>query len=347
MYIIICNFNLFIASIYYFIHLFCTVINKTAKSEAEEKTSTAEPTLRREDSNLSRKSLTKIKAAISQNTANAGIPKPTLFKSNSAASILNKKDKTVESAALIKKDKSSSSSTISSDKLKSACVQSHSTKLLDDVKDIDEGDADNLILVADYVNDIYSYLFKLEVEQPVLKNHLEGQTEVFAKMRSVLIDWINEVHTQFHLVAETFQLAVAIIDRYLQSVKDTKRSHLQLVGVTALFIAAKYEELFPPAIADFIYITDDTYTGKQIRQMELQIFKALDCNLSRPLPIHFLRRFSKAADAEDSHHAMSKYFLELAMIEYDMSHYKPSEVSTKFDIYSYYKMQKIVNIFLL
>ncbi|XP_075145311.1 G2/mitotic-specific cyclin-B-like [Haematobia irritans] len=102
-----------------------------------------------------------------------------------------------------------------------------------------------------------------------MKNHLEGRAELYAKMRAVLI----EVHTQFHLVAETFQLAVAISDRYLQIVKDTKRSHLQLVGVTALFIAAKYEELFPPAIADCIYITDDTYTSKQIRQMELQIFK--------------------------------------------------------------------------
>ncbi|TMW42837.1 hypothetical protein DOY81_012083, partial [Sarcophaga bullata] len=143
----------------------------------------------------------------------------------------------------------------------------------------------------------------------------------------ILIDWINDIHAQFHLVAETFQLTVAIIDRYLQVVKDTKRSHLQLVGVTALFIAAKYEELFPPAITDFIYITDDAYTGKQIRQMELQILKTIDCNLSRPLPIHFLRRFSKAADAEHHHHAMSKYFLELAMIEYDMSHYKPSEIA--------------------
>lgn len=298
------------------------VINKTNKTDTDV---TVEPSLRREDSNLTRKSLTKIKAAITQNVA--ATTKPTLTKSNSAAAVLIRKEtKTTESTT-------TAAATAANNKLKIISVQSHSSKLLDDVKDIDEGDAENLILVSDYVNDIYSYLFKLEAEQPVMKNHLEGQAEVYAKMRAVLIDWINEVHTQFHLVAETFQLAVAIIDRYLQTVKDTKRSHLQLVGVTALFIAAKYEELFPPAIADFIYITDDTYTGKQIRQMELQIFKALDCNLSRPLPIHFLRRFSKAAEAEDSHHAMSKYFLELAMIEYDMSHYKPSEVGVQIIIY--------------
>lgn len=295
------------------------VINKT-KADTNGKLATLEPTLKREDSNLSRKSLTKIKAVITQQTT--GVKKPILGqKSNSApSSLVSKRENIVAKSAEAVKES----------KLKIVSVQSHSSKLLEGVKNIDDGDKDNLMLVSEYVNDIYSYLFKLETEQPINKNHLEGQAEVYAKMRGVLIDWINEVHIQFHLVAETFQLAVAIIDRYLQTVKDTKRSQLQLVGVSALFIAAKYEELFPPAIADFVYITDDTYTAQQIRQMELQIFKSLDCNLSRPLPIHFLRRFSKAADAEDSHHAMSKYFLELAMIEYDMAHYKPSEVGYVF-----------------
>uniref|UniRef100_A0A1A9ZX30 Uncharacterized protein n=1 Tax=Glossina pallidipes TaxID=7398 RepID=A0A1A9ZX30_GLOPL len=204
---------------------------------------------------------------------------------------------------------------------------SYSSGLLDGVNDIDKDDAENLLLVSEYVNDIYDYLFQLESEQPVVKNHLEGQAEVNANMRAVLIDWINEVHLQFRLIPETFQMAVAIIDRYLQAITDTKRSQLQLVGVTGLFIAAKYEELFPPPITDFVYITDESYTDSQIRKMELKMIKTLDCNLSRPLPIHFLRRFSKAAEAEDIQYAMSKYFIELAMIESNMAYYKPSEIA--------------------
>ncbi|CAD7015320.1 unnamed protein product [Ceratitis capitata] len=61
--------------------------------------------------------------------------------------------------------------------------------------------------------------------------------------------------------------------------------------------------------------------------MELKIIKILECNLSRPLPIHFLRRFSKAANVEDIHHAMAKYFLELTSVEYDLAAYKPSEIA--------------------
>jgi len=194
------------------------------------------------------------------------------------------------------------------------------------VEDIDADDQENLILVSEYVNDIYNYLYELEDQQPIHVDHLANQLEVSSRMRAVLIDWINEVHMQFHLLTETFHMAVAITDRYLQVVKSTKRKHLQLVGVTALFIATKYEELFPPAMADFVFITDNTYTDREIRLMELQILKTIDNNLSRPLPIHFLRRYSKAACAEDAHHAMSKYFLELSAIDYDLASYKPSEV---------------------
>lgn len=97
--------------------------------------------------------------------------------------------------------------------------------------------------------------------------------QISPKMRGVLIDWLNEVHYQFHLTLETFHMTVSIIDRYLQEVTQLSRKYLQLVGVTALFIASKYEDLFPAEIGDFVYIADNTYTKKQILQMEKQIIR--------------------------------------------------------------------------
>uniref|UniRef100_A0A1B0BUF1 Cyclin-like domain-containing protein n=1 Tax=Glossina palpalis gambiensis TaxID=67801 RepID=A0A1B0BUF1_9MUSC len=99
----------------------------------------------------------------------------------------------------------------------------------DVVNDIDEGDGENLLLLCEYVDDIYDHLLELEFEQPIVKNPLEGQVEVNINMHAVLIDWINEVPLQFRLIPKTFQMAVTIIDRYLQSVTDTKQ--LQLVGI--------------------------------------------------------------------------------------------------------------------
>lgn len=69
-----------------------------------------------------------------------------------------------------------------------------------------------------------------------------------------------------------------------------------MVGVTALLLASKYEEMFSPDVADFVYITDNAYTGAEVREMEMTILKELNFDLGRPLPLHFLRRASKAGE---------------------------------------------------
>lgn len=183
-------------------------------------------------------------------------------------------------------------------------------------------------MCPDYVNDIYKYLHLLERVFPIRENFLHQQMDVTPKMRSVLLDWINEVHNQFSLETETYYMAVSMIDRYLQSEPSTSRKYLQLVGVTALFMASKYEELMPPEINDFVYVTDDTYSKEQILKMEMRIFSKLGFNLSKPLPIHFFRRFAKASGSlGDRQYLAGKYFMELATVDYDMTKYHPSEVS--------------------
>lgn len=83
------------------------------------------------------------------------------------------------------------------------------------IEDIDEEDKNNPILVSVYSNDIYTHLRNLEAQFPITKGYLQGQ-EVTPKMRCVLVDWLIEVHEQFHLMQETLYLTIAIIDRFLQ-----------------------------------------------------------------------------------------------------------------------------------
>ncbi|XP_014603967.1 PREDICTED: G2/mitotic-specific cyclin-B [Polistes canadensis] len=194
------------------------------------------------------------------------------------------------------------------------------------IENIDETDKENPILVSAYCNDIYEYLRSLEQKFPIKKEYLTGQ-EVTPKMRSVLVDWLVEVHQQFHLMQETLYLTVSIIDRFLQSYQTIDRKRLQLVGVTAMFIASKYEEMYSPDVTDFVYITDNAYTKSEILKMELVIIKTLDFSFGRPLPLHFLRRYSKAGKALPLHHTMAKYFLEQCLVHYEMCHYSPSLIA--------------------
>uniref|UniRef100_U5EVM6 Putative cyclin b n=1 Tax=Corethrella appendiculata TaxID=1370023 RepID=U5EVM6_9DIPT len=288
------------------------------QTKLKEKTAVTKPVgkpiVKREESQLSRRSLSKIRAAKSKGSTSSlsSNASSTSSKNGSQENIV----KLVAAAA--------NAITAKVQKISSSTIESHSSKM---IENIDQNDYENPLLVSEYVNDIYAYLNQMESIYGIRENYLYKQKEITSKMRAILIDWINEVHLQFKLEIETYYMAVSLIDRYLQVVDDTAKKQLQLVGVTALFIASKYEELYPPEIQDFVFITDDTYNKKQILKMEMNLVRALDFQIAKPLPIHFLRRFSKASKAEDINHTLAKYLIELASVDYGMVHYKPSEIA--------------------
>jgi cyclin B len=115
-------------------------------------------------------------------------------------------------------------------------------------------------------------------------------------MRAILVDWLIEVHYKFKLMPETLFLTVNLIDRYLEKC-DVIRTKLQLVGVTAMLIACKYEEIYAPEVRDFVYITDKAYTREEILAMEFSMLSTLDFNVCSPSSFRFLERFSKVANA--------------------------------------------------
>lgn len=159
---------------------------------------------------------------------------------------------------------------------------------------------------------------------------MEFQTDLTPRKRGILIDWLIEVHYKFKLEAETLYITVSLIDRYL-SCTDTPQDQLQLVGVTALLIASKYEEIYPPEIADLVYITDNTYTTAEIIQMEESMLSALEFRITVATPFFFINRHIRAiaqteADALTAH--MASYLSELALVEYSMVKYTSSVVAT-------------------
>lgn len=193
------------------------------------------------------------------------------------------------------------------------------------VNDVDAEDGADPNLCSEYVKDIYAYLRQLEDDQAIRPKYLLGR-EVTGNMRAVLIDWLVQVQMKFRLLQETMYMTVSIIDRFMQN-NCVPKKMLQLVGVTAMFIASKYEEMYPPEIGDFAFVTDNTYTKHQIRQMEMKILRSLNFGLGRPLPLHFLRRASKIGEVDVEQHTLAKYLMELTMLDYDMVHFPPPQIA--------------------
>ncbi len=89
------------------------------------------------------------------------------------------------------------------------------------------------------------------------------QRDIQPNMRAILMDWVVEVAAEYKLVSDTLFLAASFVDRYL-SCRAIDRTQLQLVGVAALFLAAKYEEIYPPQLNDFVFVAASTYTREQV-----------------------------------------------------------------------------------
>lgn len=138
------------------------------------------------------------------------------------------------------------------------------------VDNIDERDNGDPLCATEYVQDMYTLFREREYDTSVRPIYMEGQPHINERMRSILVDWLVEVHLKFKLVPETLYLTINLIDRYLERM-EVSRPKLQLVGVTSLLIASKYEEIYPPELRDLVYICDRAYTRVDVSKTDRSV----------------------------------------------------------------------------
>ena len=197
------------------------------------------------------------------------------------------------------------------------------SRIAEQIESMDAEDYGDPLMVSEYVYEILDYMKDLECTTMPNANYMDHQKDLEWRMRGVLIDWLLEVHTRFHLLPETFYLTVNIIDRFLSS-KVVQLERLQLVGVTAMFIASKYEEVLSPHIGNFRHVADDGFTEAEILSAERFILQTLDYNLSFPNPMHFMRRISKADNYDIQSRTLAKYLLEISLLDHRFLEFRPS-----------------------
>ncbi|CAK8543044.1 unnamed protein product [Lathyrus sativus] len=208
---------------------------------------------------------------------------------------------------------------------KAACGLTNKPK---EIVDIDAADANNELAAVEYLDDIYKF-YKLVENESRPHDYMDSQPEINDKMRAILIDWLVDVHTKFELSPEALYLTINIIDRFL-AISLVSRRELQLVGISAMLMASKYEEIWPPEVHDFVCLSDRAYTHEQILIMEKTILGKLEWTLTVPTPFVFLVRFLKAASVSlpPSDQAvfenMAHFLSELGMMHYATLMYSPS-----------------------
>ena len=194
------------------------------------------------------------------------------------------------------------------------------------VPDLDIEDHDDPLMVAEYVGEIFEYLQVLGEATMPNPDYMDHQEHLEWHLRGVLVDWLIEVHTRFHLLPETAFLAVNIIDRFL-SARVVELEKLQLVGVTAMFIASKYEEVLSPHVQNFQHVADDGFSVDEILKAERFVLQALNYDLSYPNPMNFLRRISKADSYDIQTRTLGKYLLEISLLDHKFMGYHPAHIA--------------------
>eukprot|EP00536_Pseudo-nitzschia_multiseries_P016570 jgi/Psemu1/328274/estExt_fgenesh1_pg.C_11510001 len=201
--------------------------------------------------------------------------------------------------------------------------------------DIDARDAHDPLSVTDYVADMYEHFRSKEelcaVDFMYMGSADHGkQPNINESMRCILVDWLIEVHYKFKLFPETLYLTINVLDRFLAQTKEIiMKRDLQLVGVTALLVSAKYEEMYVPELRDLTYICDGAYTEAKILRMEENILKTLNYNVTVPTPHTFLVRFLKAAHADKLMAQLSCFLLDgtLLSLENLTCQWRPSQLA--------------------
>jgi hypothetical protein len=179
---------------------------------------------------------------------------------------------------------------------------------------------------VDYFPSLFLNLKNHEKNYMTATSYMKYQRDINIKMRTILVDWLIDVHVKFKLAPKTLFLTFNILDRFL-SIKRLSRQKLQLLGITAMLIASKYEEIYAPETKDFVYISDNAYTKEDIFKMETLVCSVLKFEFSYPSIFFFLTYFLRNMKAGKISIYLSNYLAELTLLEIYMLKFRPSKIA--------------------
>ena len=187
---------------------------------------------------------------------------------------------------------------------------------------------ESTLFLGDTLNETYFTL--LEDEQKLtnipIYGYMNNQPFINEQMRAVLIDWLIDLNIRFGYKEETIYQAVWIIDAYLSKEK-VSRNNLQLLGITALLISCKENEIYFPPLEQCAFLTDRAYKKEELLQFENKIMRVLEFNILVPASCNFYNILSKAYNFDKKQYLFGKYILDSCLVDYNLTKYKASVIA--------------------
>nr|WGT79739.1 cyclinB [Flammulina velutipes] len=196
------------------------------------------------------------------------------------------------------------------------------------IREVFEDDPDyDPAMVSEYADDIFEYMQDLEEDVMPNPDYMDAQNEISWEMRQTLVDWLLQAHLRYHMIPETVWIAVNIVDRFL-SKRVVSLAKLQLVGIAALFIAAKYEEIMAPSVDEFVALAEDGYSREEVLKGERIILQSLGFHISHYCsPYSWMRKISRADDYDLQTRTLCKFLTEVTLLDYRFLRAKPSLIA--------------------
>jgi len=163
-----------------------------------------------------------------------------------------------------------------------------------------------------------NYLTKMQAE-------LTGELRA-GEMRSLVVDWLVEVHSKMKMQQETLYLAINMLDRYL-STTSVQPKTLQLIAVACLLIASKYEDTWPPEVKDLVWICQNAFTREDVLNAEVQVLNKLKFVMTFHSPLFWLIRFGRIIGLTERLQCFAQYLIELLMPQPSYLPYTPSMIA--------------------
>lgn len=182
----------------------------------------------------------------------------------------------------------------------------------------------------EYLNDFLDTFCNEEqcFQFKIIPNFIDKQQEVNNRMRAIVVNWLIEVHHRFKLLPNTLYLSVLLFDRYMSLINSIEKKKLQLIGVTSLLLACKYEEIFSPEIRDFVCILDQTYDKEDLMKQENDIMKKLKFEVAFPSSLKYYDILCIELNIKESLYDYGSYLLELTLLDSRFSKHSQAVIAS-------------------